>query len=44
MSPDQISTNPHSYPVDDLKEGDNAETKEEAKESAKGGNKLYWSH
>ena len=44
MSPDQIPTNPHSCPVDDLEEGDNTEAQEEAKESAKGGNKLYWCH
>ena len=44
MFPDQISANPHRCPVDDLNERDNAEPKEEAKESAKGGDKLDGSH
>ena len=35
MCPNQIPTNPHSCPVDDLEEGDNAKAKKEAKESAK---------
>ena len=43
-SPDKIPTNPHSCPVDDLEEGDNTKAKKEAKESAKGGDKLNRSH
>ena len=44
MFPNEIPTHPHSWPVDDLYEGDNAEAKKEPKESAKGGNKLNRSH
>ena len=44
MFPDQIPANPHGCPVDDLEEGDNAEAKKEAKESAKGRDKLNRSH
>ena len=44
MFPGQIPANPHGCPVDDLEEGDNAEAKKEAKESAKGRDKLNRSH
>ena len=42
--PNKIPTNSDSGPVDELNEGDNAATKEKAKESAQGGNELNWSH
>ena len=44
MFPHEVPTHPHSGPVDDLYEGDNAEAKKEAKESAKGRDKLNGSH
>ena len=42
--PNKTPANPHGCPVDDLQEGDNTESKKEAKESAKGRDKLNWSH
>ena len=42
--PNKTPANPHGCPVDDLQEGDNAEAKKEAKESAKGRDKLNGSH
>ena len=44
MFPHEVPTHPHSGPIDDLYEGDNAEAKKEAKESAKGRDKLNGSH
>ena len=42
--PNKTPANPHGCPVDDLQEGDNTESKKEAKESAKGRDKLNRSH
>ena len=44
MLPNEISAHPHSCPVDDFQEGNDAEPKEKAKKSPKGGDKLNRSH
>ena len=44
MLPNEISAHPHSCPVDDFQEGNDAEPKKEAKKSPKGGDKLNRSH
>ena len=44
MLPNEISAHPHSCPVDDFQEGNDAEPKEKAKKSSKGGDKLNRSH
>ena len=39
-----ISVESSDRPVDDLQERDDAEAKAKAKEAAKGGNEVHWTH